>query len=98
MAKKTSLVENSGKILELSEAESAQFDPEIAEKVEKVKAPKPVKIKALSKDLLRKGPYSVVDRGINVHEFRTRREAYDKALEINEKRGFSTQIVEEDFS
>lgn len=98
MAKKTSLVENGGKVLELSEIESAQFDPEVAKRVEKVKAPKPVKIKALSKDLLRKGPYSVVDRGVNVYEFRTRREAYDKALEINEKRGFSTRIVEEDFS
>ena len=98
MAKRTTVPEEEGKrVLELNKVEAAQFDPEVKENLEKAKAPKPVKIKALNKDLLRKGPYSVVDRGTNIHEFKTRREAYDKALEINEKRGFSTQVVEEIF-
>lgn len=90
--------EDNRKVLELSEAEAQKFDPELAERAEKAKAPKPVKIKALSKELLRRGPYAVVDRDKNIHEFRTRREAYDKALDINAKRGFSTVMVEEIFN
>lgn len=97
MAKKTLTPDENKTVLELSEVEAAQFDPEIANKLEKEKAPKPVKIKALSKDLLRKGPYAVVDRNKNIFEFRTRREAYDKALELNAKNGFDTRIVEEIF-
>lgn len=97
MAKKV-IPEEDKTVLELSEAQAAQFDPEIREKLDEEKKAEPVRIKALSKELFRKGPYAVVGRGgKTIHEYKTRREAYDKALEINTKHNLDTKFVEEIF-
>ena len=95
MAKKTIVDPQQKNKLELTDIEAQKFDPDLVK--EQKQRITPAYIKANDRERLRRGPYSVYFKGKKFYEAKTRREAYDKALEINEKHGFPTMLVEEKF-